>query len=139
MIGVVVLVFVGPDRIPELMSTAGKYYGRFRRMSDDLRRAFNAEVARHEADRRRQELEARRLAAEAERQAQRQEAQAAEQAGGAPAEVPSGEKPADLADAPVVRPLPGGVARRPTRAPPPPPGEADPPADEPAPDQGEAS
>lgn len=124
-IGVVILVFVGPDRIPELMSTAGKYYGRFRRMSDDLRRAFNAEVARHEADRRRQELEARRKAAEEARQAERQAASTAE-AEGAPAEAPAAPEPGAPAEAPVMRPLPGGAARRLPRTQPPPEPAAEP-------------
>ncbi len=118
-IGVVILVFVGPDRIPELMSTAGKYYGRFRRMSDDLRRAFNAEVARHEADRRRQELEARRKAAEEARQAEREAASATETEG-APAEAPMAPEEGAPAEAPVMRPLPGGAARRLHRTQPPP-------------------
>ena len=62
---------MGPDRIPELMSVAGRYYGKIRRMSDDLRRAFNAEVARAESDRRREELEARRKEAEERRRKER--------------------------------------------------------------------
>lgn len=129
-VGVVVLVFVGPDRIPELMSTAGKYYGRFRRMSDDLRRAFNAEVARHEADRRRQELEARRLAAESARLAEREAALRGEApAAGVPSpDVPRLMTETDLAPEPpderplitTTRPLPDGVAQRTLRSQPPP-------------------
>lgn len=134
-VGVVVLVFVGPDRIPELMSTAGKYYGRFRRMSDDLRRAFNAEVARHEADRRRQELEARRLAAESARLAEREaarlgEAPAPDAPGGEETSSASGrsgveaEPPSELpGERPLItttRPLPEGVAQRTLRSQPPP-------------------
>ncbi|MBM4394026.1 MAG: twin-arginine translocase TatA/TatE family subunit, partial [Deltaproteobacteria bacterium] len=76
LIGVVILVFVGPDRIPELMSVAGRYYAKLRRLSDDLRRAFNAEVARVEADKRRDELEGRRKDAEAKLAAQRAEREA---------------------------------------------------------------
>ncbi|MBM4368424.1 MAG: hypothetical protein FJ102_19575 [Deltaproteobacteria bacterium] len=71
-----ILVFVGPDRIPELMSVAGRYYAKLRRLSDDLRRAFNAEVARVEADKRRDELEGRRKDAEAKLAAQRAEREA---------------------------------------------------------------
>ncbi len=58
-IAILILVFVGPDHIPELMSFTGRYYGKFRRASDDLRRTFNAEVARVESDRRRDELKQR--------------------------------------------------------------------------------
>jgi sec-independent protein translocase protein TatB len=120
-IGVVVLVFVGPDRIPELMSTAGKYYGCFRRLSDDLRRAFNAEVARHEADRRRSELETRRLSAEAKRQAEREAAAASEGAAEEPAAHGADAPGVDSSDPPQAgeqvpaRPFPGGAAARPPR------------------------
>ncbi len=84
LIAIVILVFVGPERIPELMSAAGSFYGKIRRMSDDLRRTFNAEVARAESDKRRGELDMRRKQADARRQAEREaksrEAEAAEQA-----------------------------------------------------------
>lgn len=62
-VAVLVLVFVGPDRIPEMMSVAGRYYAKARRASDELRRAFNTEVARYETEYRRQDFERRRAAA----------------------------------------------------------------------------
>lgn len=91
LIAVVILVFVGPDRIPELMSTAGKYYGKFRRMSDDLRRAFNAEVARSEAERRRVELQARHKELSEKRKAREAAAREAAMAEGRTPEPPAAE------------------------------------------------
>ncbi|MSQ02416.1 MAG: twin-arginine translocase TatA/TatE family subunit [Myxococcales bacterium] len=118
-IAVLILVFVGPDRIPELMSVAGRYYGKFRRMSDDLRRTFNAEVARHESDRRREELESRRKEIESRRREERDRAErtanATDAAGEEPAtaEVPEAEAP--------ERPVPvDAVARLKAHAAPPP-------------------
>lgn len=92
LIAVVILVFVGPDRIPELMSTAGKYYGKFRRMSDDLRRAFNAEVARSEAERRRVELQARHKELSEKRKAREAAAREAAVAEGRTPEPPAAEE-----------------------------------------------
>lgn len=105
LIGVVILVFVGPDRIPEMMSTAGKWYGKFRRMSDDLRRAFNTEVARVEADKRRDELDSRRREADVRRQAEREERERAAAAGeSAPVATPAAE-PAPTSVPPAVWPV----------------------------------
>ncbi len=108
LIGVVILVFVGPDRIPELMSVAGRYYAKLRRLSDDLRRAFNAEVARVEADKRRDELEGRRKEAEAKLAAQRAEREANARAA-AEQESPS-----------PGRPMPDGAVSRASNVPRPP-------------------
>lgn len=66
-IGVLLLVFVGPDDLPKLMRTVGKFYAKARRASDDLRRAFNAEVARVDADDRRADMEKRKAALEKHR------------------------------------------------------------------------
>ena len=66
-IAVLVIVFIGPDGLPDLMRVLGRFYAQARRASDELRRTFNAEVARVEADRRREELKARREAREAQR------------------------------------------------------------------------
>lgn len=59
-IGILVLVFFDADQLPELMRKAGRIYGQIRGASDDLRRAFNAEVARVDAERRRDEMQRRR-------------------------------------------------------------------------------
>ncbi len=113
LIGVVILVFVGPDRIPELMSVAGRYYAKLRRLSDDLRRAFNAEVARVEADKRRDELEARRKEAEAKLAAQRAEREANARAAAEEESASPGGRP--MPEGTVAR---GGVAPRPPDDPP---------------------
>ncbi|MFN7146979.1 MAG: Sec-independent protein translocase protein TatB, partial [Myxococcota bacterium] len=63
-IAVLVIVFVGPDGLPDMMRVLGRFYGQIRRASDDLRRTFNAEVARVDAEKRREELKQRRLARE---------------------------------------------------------------------------
>lgn len=89
----VILVFVGPDRIPELMAVAGRYYAKLRRMSDDLRRAFNAEVARVEADKRREELDARRREAEAKLRAEREAREASAREAEAQERPPEGNPP----------------------------------------------
>ena len=85
------------------------------------RRAFNAEVARHEADRRRSELETRRLSAEAKRQAEREAAAASEGAAEEPAAHGADAPGVDSSDPPQAgeqvpaRPFPGGAAARPPR------------------------
>ncbi len=60
LIAVLVIVFVGPDGLPDMMRVMGRFYGQMRRASDDLRRTFNAEVARVDSDRRRDDLRQRR-------------------------------------------------------------------------------
>jgi Tat protein translocase TatB subunit len=77
-IAVLILLFIPPDDLPKLMRVLGRYYAKIRRASDDLRRAFNAEVAKVEAEERREELARRR-----EEMAKRR------------AEVAPGEVPAD--------------------------------------------
>jgi sec-independent protein translocase protein TatB len=67
-IAVLVLMFFPADDLPELMRTAGRWYARMRRASDELRRAFNAEVARAESEYRLEELRTRREAAARARQ-----------------------------------------------------------------------
>jgi sec-independent protein translocase protein TatB len=59
LIGALVLLFIPPEDLPELFRILGRWYAKIRRASDDLRRAFNAEVAHAEADHRREELEKR--------------------------------------------------------------------------------
>lgn len=81
-IGVLVLVFFEPDQLPELMRQAGRLYGKVKGASDDLRRTFNAEVARVDADRRREELLRRR------EELARRRVQAAPDAVMRPSEVP---------------------------------------------------
>jgi len=109
-IAAIVLIVVGPERLPEMMRAAGKGYAQLRRAAEDLRRSFVMEADRMEAEERLKDLEKRRSdAAEARKQA-------LESAG------------------------PGAVAQEQRIAPPPPPPPADGPApdDEAALDNGEA-
>lgn len=72
LIVVLVIVVVGPERLPYLIRSAGRMYGQVRRASDELRRAFVLEADRADAEeryrkleeRRKQALESRRKAAE---------------------------------------------------------------------------
>ncbi len=75
-IGVLVIVFVGPDELPELMRWLGRGYGKLRRASDDLRRAFQLEVDKVDAEARAEEIERRRGEMQARREARRAEIEA---------------------------------------------------------------
>ena len=46
----VILVAVGPERLPQLMRTLGRHYGTMRRSADELRRAFVLEADRQDAE-----------------------------------------------------------------------------------------
>jgi Tat protein translocase TatB subunit len=59
-IALVVLVVVGPDRLPHFMRTAGRVYGQFRRAADEMRRAMVLEADRQDADERYSKLQKRR-------------------------------------------------------------------------------
>lgn len=59
-IAALALVFIGPDELPKVMRTMGRYYGKIRRMSDDLRRAFTLEIDRADAEERAEEIRRRR-------------------------------------------------------------------------------
>ena len=88
LIAALVLVVVGPERLPEMMKMAGKAYAQLRRAADDLRRAFVMEADRQEAEERLSKLEKRRKeAAEVRRKAQ-------EEAGAVAQADPAAPKPA---------------------------------------------
>ena len=59
-VGAILLLFVGPERLPQLMRKAGRAYGQLRRASDELRRAFVMEADRIDAALRLKDLEERR-------------------------------------------------------------------------------
>jgi Tat protein translocase TatB subunit len=86
---IVLIVVVGPERLPPLLRTAGKYYGQIKRMSDEFRRAIMVEVDREEAEQRAAQFKKRRE--EAKRIAD--EARAAQKVAAAiepaPAETPA--------------------------------------------------
>lgn len=60
LIAVLAIVVVGPERLPELLRFLGRQYGKVRRASDDLRRAFMLEADRADAEKRAVELRKRR-------------------------------------------------------------------------------
>ncbi len=97
-IAVLVIVFVGPDRMPEMMRFVGRQYGRLRRASDELRRAFQLEVDRVDADKRATEIRKRReelLAKRKEARANKQEGPVVRQIGIEPEAPAEGEEPTD--------------------------------------------
>jgi Tat protein translocase TatB subunit len=65
-IGAVLVIFVGPERLPHVMRWAGRSYGQVRRAADDMRRAFVLEADRQDAEERYAKLleERKRLRAE---------------------------------------------------------------------------
>jgi len=100
-IGVIVLVVFKPEQLPEVMRHAGRLYGKVKGASDDLRRAFNTEVARVESERRRDELQRRRE--ELQKRRLEPAADAVARAGAAPTPpAPPAELPADAAPRPVA-------------------------------------
>ena len=67
---VVAILVLGPDRLPEVMRFLGRTYGRIRSASNELRRAFQLEVDRVEAERRSDEIRRRAEALQARRDAE---------------------------------------------------------------------
>ena len=73
LLAVLVIVVVGPERLPYMVRGAGRMYGQVRRASDELRRAFVLEADRADAEERYQKLEERRKRAmEARERAERE-------------------------------------------------------------------
>ena len=68
-IAVVVLIVVGPDKLPQFARSAGRLYGQVRRTADEMRRALVLEADRQDADERYRLMRERRARAEAERAA----------------------------------------------------------------------
>lgn len=66
-IAAVAILVVGPDKLPQVMRQAGRWYGQLRRAADDLRRAFVLEADRQDAEERYARLRERREQAKAER------------------------------------------------------------------------
>lgn len=96
LIAALVLVVVGPDRLPEMMRTGGKWYAQLRRAADDLRRAFVMEADRMDADERLEKLEKRRQDAMAARRKAQEESGGVAQATRlppTPADPPSPPEP----------------------------------------------
>lgn len=121
MIAVLAIVFIGPDDLPKMMRLAGRYYAKIRRASDDLRRAFNAEVAKVEAEERRDEMRRRREEMErrrAELQAKAQEnAVDPTQINSNPPPLPPGEATTPPAPDAAEVPVPRGARHLPSAEP----------------------
>ena len=66
-VAVVLLVFIGPERLPHATRWLGRAYGQMRRAADELRRALVMEADRLDEEERLRDLRARRLEAEEER------------------------------------------------------------------------
>lgn len=66
-VGVVVLIVVGPDKLPQFARSAGRMYGQIRRTAEEMRRALVLEADRQDAEKRYEEMIARRERAEEER------------------------------------------------------------------------
>lgn len=98
-VAAMVLVFVGPDDLPRLLSVLGKQYAKLRRASDELRRALNVEVAKFEAGERRDEL--RRRKEELEQRGLVPPADAAPRRSARSVELPAAAPPPPEAEAPA--------------------------------------
>lgn len=113
LIFIVVIVVVGPERLPGMLRSLGKTYGKLRRTSDEFRRAIMFEADREEAQKRAERFrkrreEARQLAEEARREAEEQAA--AFEGGDAPAATddapgePNAEHDEPTSDAEAIEP-----------------------------------
>lgn len=56
----IALMVVGPEQLPQLFRSAGRWYGQARRAADELRRAFVLEADRQDAAERYKQLQERR-------------------------------------------------------------------------------
>ena len=63
----VALVFLGPERLPEVARQVGKVVGDIRRTTDELRRTLDMEIREDERNRRLDEYRQRQRAAQEER------------------------------------------------------------------------
>jgi sec-independent protein translocase protein TatB len=104
LIGVLAVVVVGPERLPEMLRFVGRQYAKIRRTSDELRRAFMLEADRADAEKRAAELRKRRAQAAARAEEVRRRAMEAQ--GGQPdlsgleEDVPHGAVPSSVGEVP---------------------------------------
>ena len=97
LVAVLAIVVVGPERLPQMLRLLGKQYGKIRRASDELRRAFMLEADRGEAELRAAELRKRRAQAQARAEEVRRRALASK--GGQP-DLSGIDEPSDQAAQP---------------------------------------
>lgn len=103
-IGIVLLLFVGPERLPHVVRNIGRLYGRMRRAAEDLRRSLVLEADRLDEEERLRELKRRRLQAELDRKA----AEASGAKSQPPAEVPAVAAQPSTPAAPAAEHVPVG-------------------------------
>ena len=60
LVAAVALIFVGPERLPEMLRFMGRLYGKARAMTYDIRREFTLEVDKAVAEERRRVMQERR-------------------------------------------------------------------------------
>ena len=60
LIVLVIIIVVGPDRLPQFLRNAGRIYGQLRRAADEMRRSLVLEADRQDAEQRYQEMKRRR-------------------------------------------------------------------------------
>lgn len=70
LVGILILLFVGPERMPHVVRMLGRLYGQFRRSADELRKALVLEADRMDEEERLRALVRQRKEAEAKRQAE---------------------------------------------------------------------
>lgn len=63
------LVFLGPEKLPDVARQVGKFVGQIRRTTDELKRTLDTEIRDEERDRRLAEYRERQSAARMEREA----------------------------------------------------------------------
>lgn len=105
LIGIVMLLVVGPERLPQATRTLGQLYARVRREADNFRRTLVLEADRLDEEGRLKELRRKRLAAQAEKE--RQATEGAPPDDGTRAQPDSIDASATLAEADLSAPAPG--------------------------------
>ena len=102
------LVVVGPDRLPGLVRTLGRQYGKLMRASDELKRAFVMEAERADADKRAAELRKRREEARQRAEEARKRALEARERGETPEIGPVAQADPSIDPAPLRDPADEG-------------------------------
>lgn len=95
MVAGVALVFVGPERLPEMLRFLGRSYGKLRAMTYDIRREFTIEVDKAVAEERSRVMQERReeMRRRIEEERRRQAEAAGETFEEEPEHVPFGMEP----------------------------------------------
>lgn len=73
LVAAVALIFVGPERLPEMLRFMGRFYGKIRAMTYDIRREFTLEVDKAVAEERRRVMQERREEMRRHLEAERQQ------------------------------------------------------------------